>query len=94
MRFAFFAAGLPASFVFTSGTWVLGATQDATEESPVNPIALVDWLRETVGGARNLDPAKDLQLFHVTDDPHEARHIVLAAREGNHDPGTASRSDA
>jgi nucleoside-diphosphate-sugar epimerase len=40
------AAGLPASFVFTSGTWVLGATPDATEESPVNPIPLVDWLPE------------------------------------------------
>ena len=40
------AAGLPACVVYTSGTWVLGATQDATEETPVNPIPLVSWLPE------------------------------------------------
>ena len=37
------AAGLPASVVYTSGTWVLGETQDATEDTPVNPIPLVAW---------------------------------------------------
>jgi uncharacterized protein (TIGR00730 family) len=40
---------------------------------------LVDWLRDTVAEARNLDVA-DLDLFHVTDDPHEALQIVLKAR--------------
>jgi uncharacterized protein (TIGR00730 family) len=43
---------------------------------------LVDWLRNTVAGARNLD-VKDLDLFHVTDDPHEALQIVLRARNSN-----------
>lgn len=37
------AAGLPASVVYTSGTWVLGETHDATEDTPVNPIPLVAW---------------------------------------------------
>jgi nucleoside-diphosphate-sugar epimerase len=37
------AAGLPASLVYTSGTWVLGEAQDATEDTPVNPISLVAW---------------------------------------------------
>ena len=37
------AAGLPATVVYTSGTWVLGETQDATEDTPVNPIPLVAW---------------------------------------------------
>ena len=37
------AAGLPASVVYTSGTWVLGETQDATEDTAVNPIPLVAW---------------------------------------------------
>jgi uncharacterized protein (TIGR00730 family) len=41
---------------------------------------LVDWLRNTVAGARNLD-VKDLDLFHVTDDPQEALQVVLRARE-------------
>jgi uncharacterized protein (TIGR00730 family) len=41
---------------------------------------LVDWLRNTVAAARNLD-VKDLDLFHVTDDPHEALQIVMRARE-------------
>jgi uncharacterized protein (TIGR00730 family) len=41
---------------------------------------LVDWLRDTVAAARNLD-VKDLDLFHVTDDPHEALQIVMRARE-------------
>ena len=36
-------AGLPASLVYTSGTWVLGEVQDATEDTPVNPISLVAW---------------------------------------------------
>jgi nucleoside-diphosphate-sugar epimerase len=40
------AAGLPACIVYTSGTWVLGATRDATEETPVNPVPLVAWLPE------------------------------------------------
>jgi nucleoside-diphosphate-sugar epimerase len=39
--------GRPACFVYTSGTWVLGDTQGrATEESPVNPTALVSWRPE------------------------------------------------
>jgi nucleoside-diphosphate-sugar epimerase len=37
------AAGLPATVVYTSGIWVLGETQDATEDTPVNPIELVAW---------------------------------------------------
>ena len=37
------AAGMPATVVYTSGTWVLGETQDATEDTPVNPIELVAW---------------------------------------------------
>ena len=41
---------------------------------------LVDWLRDTVGEARNLNP-EDLHLFHVTDDPQEALQIVLRARD-------------
>jgi uncharacterized protein (TIGR00730 family) len=41
---------------------------------------LVDWLRTTVAGVRNLD-VKDLDLFHVTDDPQEALQVVLRARE-------------
>lgn len=40
------AAGLPACVVYTSGTWVLGEAQEATEETPVNPIPLVAWLPE------------------------------------------------
>lgn len=40
------ASGLPASLVYTSGTWVLGETHDATEETPVNPIPLVAWRPE------------------------------------------------
>jgi nucleoside-diphosphate-sugar epimerase len=36
-------AGLPASLVYTSGTWVLGEAHDATEDTPVNPIPLVAW---------------------------------------------------
>ena len=37
------AAGLPATVVYTSGTWVLGETHDATEDTPLNPIPLVAW---------------------------------------------------
>jgi len=40
------SAGLPASVVYTSGTWVLGEAQDATEDTPVNPIPLVAWRPE------------------------------------------------
>lgn len=41
------AAGRPAAFVYTSGTWVLGDTQgQATEDFPVNPTALVAWRPE------------------------------------------------
>jgi nucleoside-diphosphate-sugar epimerase len=41
------AAGKPASFIYTSGLWVLGDTQgQATEESTVHPTALVDWRPE------------------------------------------------
>jgi nucleoside-diphosphate-sugar epimerase len=38
------AAGQPATFIYTSGLWVLGDTQgQATEEFPLNPTALVEW---------------------------------------------------
>ena len=37
------AAGLPASLVYTSGTWVLGEAHEANEDTPVNPIPLVAW---------------------------------------------------
>jgi nucleoside-diphosphate-sugar epimerase len=40
------AAGVPATVVYTSGTWVLGETHDATEETPLNPIPLVAWRPE------------------------------------------------
>ena len=40
---------------------------------------LVEWLRETVAGHRNVD-VRDLELFHVTDDVEEAVRIVLDAR--------------
>lgn len=41
------ASGKPATFIYTSGTWVLGDTQgQATEEFPVNPTALVAWRPE------------------------------------------------
>jgi len=43
---------------------------------------LVDWLRDTVAELRNLD-VKDLDLFHVTDDPREALEIVLRARDSH-----------
>ena len=43
---------------------------------------LVDWLKNTVGEARNLNP-EDLDLFHVTDDPQEALQIVLRARDSH-----------
>jgi len=40
------AAGLPACVVYTSGTWVLGETHEATEEAALNPIPLVAWRPE------------------------------------------------
>jgi nucleoside-diphosphate-sugar epimerase len=41
------AAGRPATFVYTSGVWVLGDTQGrATEAAAVNPAALVSWRPE------------------------------------------------
>lgn len=40
------AAGLHACVVYTSGTWVLGAAHDATEDTPVNPVPHVAWLPE------------------------------------------------
>jgi uncharacterized protein (TIGR00730 family) len=43
---------------------------------------LVEWLKNTVGEARNLNP-EDLDLFHVTDDPQEALQIVLRARDSH-----------
>jgi uncharacterized protein (TIGR00730 family) len=41
---------------------------------------MVDWLRDTVGAERKINPA-DLDLFRVTDDPGEAVALVIAARE-------------
>jgi nucleoside-diphosphate-sugar epimerase len=41
------AAGHPASFVYTSGVWVLGETpRPADETSPLRPTPLVDWRPE------------------------------------------------
>jgi nucleoside-diphosphate-sugar epimerase len=40
------AAGLPACVVYTSAAWVLGEAQEATEETPLNPIPLVAWRPE------------------------------------------------
>ena len=41
------ATGRRASFVYTSGVWVLGDTQGrATEEAPVNPTPIVSWRPE------------------------------------------------
>jgi nucleoside-diphosphate-sugar epimerase len=37
------ASGRPASVVYTSAIWVLGETQSATEDTPLNPIPLVAW---------------------------------------------------
>lgn len=52
------ASGRPASFVYTSGVWVLGDTQGrAAEDAPVNPTPLVSWRPEherlVLEGARN-----------------------------------------
>ena len=52
------ASGHPASFVYTSGVWVLGDTQGrATEDAPVNPTPLVAWRPEherlVLDGARS-----------------------------------------
>ncbi|MDP3773920.1 MAG: TIGR00730 family Rossman fold protein [Gemmatimonadales bacterium] len=41
---------------------------------------LVDWLRDTMCAQRKIEP-KDLDIFHVTDDPKEAVAIVRRARE-------------
>jgi nucleoside-diphosphate-sugar epimerase len=37
------AAGLPARVVYTSGTWVLGDAQGATEDAPLNPTPFDAW---------------------------------------------------
>jgi uncharacterized protein (TIGR00730 family) len=41
---------------------------------------LRDWLMERVAGEGKID-TKDLDLFHVTDDPEEAVRLVVQARE-------------
>jgi uncharacterized protein (TIGR00730 family) len=41
---------------------------------------LRDWLAERVAGEGKID-TKDLDLFHVTDDPEEAVKLVVQARE-------------
>ena len=41
---------------------------------------LVDWLRSTVVAERNID-ARDLDIFHLTDDPAVAVEVVTRARE-------------
>jgi nucleoside-diphosphate-sugar epimerase len=41
------AAGLPMSFVYTSGVWVLGSTNgQATEEAPIRPTPFAAWRPE------------------------------------------------
>jgi len=40
---------------------------------------MVDWLRQTAVRAGNISTS-DLDLFHVTDDPHDAVRLVLDAR--------------
>ncbi len=40
---------------------------------------LVNWMKQTVAGEGKID-AKDLFLFHVTDDPAEAARIIIDAR--------------
>jgi nucleoside-diphosphate-sugar epimerase len=41
------ATGLPTSFVYTSGVWVLGSTNgQATEDAPIRPTPLVAWRPE------------------------------------------------
>jgi nucleoside-diphosphate-sugar epimerase len=52
------ASGRPASFVYTSGVWVLGDTQGrAAEDAPLNPTELVSWRpdheRLVLDGARS-----------------------------------------
>ncbi len=41
---------------------------------------LTDWLRQTVAAERKIDP-KDLDIFHVTDDPQAAVVEVTRARD-------------
>ncbi|HVO36150.1 MAG TPA: TIGR00730 family Rossman fold protein [Gemmatimonadales bacterium] len=41
---------------------------------------LTEWLRQTVAAERKIDP-KDLDIFHVTDEPQEAVVEVTRARE-------------
>ena len=41
---------------------------------------LVNWLRDSMCAQGKIDP-KDLDIFHVTDDPREALAIVTRARE-------------
>jgi len=40
---------------------------------------LVDWLRDTMAGEQKVDKA-DLDLFTITDDPHEAVAAMVAAK--------------
>jgi uncharacterized protein (TIGR00730 family) len=40
---------------------------------------MAEWLRRTVAAEGKID-ARDLLLFHVTDDPAEATRIVIEAR--------------
>ncbi|TFG48467.1 MAG: TIGR00730 family Rossman fold protein, partial [Gemmatimonadales bacterium] len=40
---------------------------------------MVDWLRESLLASGKIDTG-DLQLFHVTDDPHEVLRIIEDAR--------------
>ncbi len=41
---------------------------------------LLEWLRRTVAAERKIDE-RDLDIFHVTDDPQEAVAVVTRARE-------------
>lgn len=48
---------------------------------------LIDWLRQTMLAEGNIGSG-DLDLFHVTDDPHEVLKIINAARRS----GTGNRA--
>ena len=41
---------------------------------------LLDWLRDTMAAERKVS-ARDLELFSITDDPHEALHALNTARQ-------------
>ena len=41
---------------------------------------LLDWLRDTMAAERKVN-ARDLELFSITDDPHEALHSLNTARQ-------------